>query len=102
VEVWVSAADITKVAFEVLHVNSVEADDCCEEADVLLSEAVAEVERTAGLGEICLCAIQRAEELSNGLLVSFLSTAGMLVQTQDEGVQQGRPTWQSQTCRHRC
>ena len=79
-EVWVSAADITKVAFEVLHVDGVEANNCCEEADVLLSEAATEVERTAGLGEICLCAIQRAEELSNGLLVSFLGTASVSVQ----------------------
>ena len=85
-EVRVSAADITKVALEVLHVDGIEADDCCEEADVLLSEAVTEVEWTAGFGEICLCAIQRAEELGNGLFVSFLGTAGMSVQTQNDRV----------------
>ena len=53
VEIGVAAADVTDVALEVLHVDGVEADDCGEEADVLLCEAIAEVERTAGLGEVC-------------------------------------------------
>ena len=53
VEVGIAAADVPDVALEVLHVDGVEADDCGEEADVLLCEAVAEVERTAGLGEVC-------------------------------------------------
>jgi hypothetical protein len=47
VEVGVSAANVTEIALEVLHVDSVEADDCCEEADVLLCDAIAEVEGTA-------------------------------------------------------
>jgi hypothetical protein len=52
VKVWVSAADVTEVALEVLDVDGVEADDGCEEADVLLCQAVAEVEWAAGLCEV--------------------------------------------------
>jgi hypothetical protein len=52
VEVRVSAADVTEVALEVLNVDGVEADDGCEEADVLLCQAVAEVEWAAGLCEV--------------------------------------------------
>ena len=82
-EVRVSATNVTKVALEVLHVDSVEADDCCVETDVLLCEAVAEVERTAGLGEVCFGTIQRLEELGDGLLVGFLGTASVSVQHWD-------------------
>lgn len=72
VKVWVSAADVTDVALEVLHVDGIEANDCGEETDVLLCEAVAEVERTAGLGEVFFGTIQRLEKLGDGLLVGFL------------------------------
>lgn len=57
VEIGVAAADVTDVALEVLHVDGIEADDGCVEADVLLCEAITEVERAAGLGEIFFCAI---------------------------------------------
>lgn len=57
VEVWISAANIAEVALEVLHVDCVEADDGRVEADVLLCQAVAEVERPGGFGEICFSAI---------------------------------------------
>lgn len=76
VEVGVAAADVPDVALEVLYVDGVEADDGCEEADVLLCEAITEVVRTAGLGEVFFCAIQRFEELGDGLLVGFLGTVG--------------------------
>jgi hypothetical protein len=83
VEVRVSTANIADVALEVLHVDGVEADDCCEEADVLLCKSVAEVERSVGLGEIFFRTIQGLEELGDGLLVGFLGTASMLGQAGD-------------------
>jgi hypothetical protein len=81
VEIGVSTADIADVALEVLHVNGVEAENCGEEADVLLCEAVAEVEGAARLGEVFFRTIQRFEELGDSLLVGFLGAARMLVQT---------------------
>jgi hypothetical protein len=83
VKVRVAAADVADVALEVLHINGVEADDCREETDVLLCEVVAEVVRTAGLGQVFFRPIQRFEELRDGLLVGFLGTTQMLVQTWD-------------------
>lgn len=80
VEVGVAAADVPDVALEVLHVNGIEADDCGEEADVLLCEAVAEVERTAGLDEVCLRTIQGLEKLDDSLFICLLGTAGMSVE----------------------
>jgi hypothetical protein len=81
VEVGVAAADVPDVALEVLHVDGVEADDRGEEADVLLCEAVAEVERTAGLGEVCFRTIQGLEKLDDSLFICLLGTAGMSVET---------------------
>jgi hypothetical protein len=79
VKVWVSAADVTEVALEVLDVDGVEADDGCEEANVLLCQAVAEVEWAAGLCEICFCAVKRGEECCDGLFVRFLGSGRWLV-----------------------
>ena len=79
VKVGVAAADVANVALKVLHIDGVEADDGCEEADVLLCEAVAEVEWTAGLGKVCFRTIQGFEELGDGLLVGFLGANRMLV-----------------------
>jgi len=81
VKVRVSAANIADVALEVLHIDGVEADDCCEKTDILLCEAVAEVVRTAGLGEVLFRTIQGLEELGDSLLVGFLGTCSMLVKT---------------------
>ena len=81
VEVGVAAADVPDVALEVLHVDGVEADDGGKEADVLLCKAVAEVVWTAGLSEVCFGAVQRFEELGDGLLIGFLGAAWMLVYT---------------------
>ena len=101
-EVWVAAANVADVALEVLHVDGVEADDGCVEANVLLSETVAEVVGTAGLGEVLLRTIEGFEKLGDGLLVGFLGTVGWHVST-DLGCDGAvRHTWQSQTCRHRC
>lgn len=82
-KVRVAAANVANVALEVLHVDGVEANDCGEEADVLLCEAVAEVEWTAGLGEVFFGTIQGFEELRDGLLVGFLGAVRMLVQNWD-------------------
>jgi hypothetical protein len=79
VKVWVSATDIAEVALKVLDVDGVEADDGCEEADVLLCQAVAEVERAVGLCEVCFCAIKRGEERCDGLFVRFLGSRWWLV-----------------------
>jgi hypothetical protein len=83
VEVGVAAADVTEVALEVLYVDGVEADDGGEEADVLLCDVVAEVEGTAGRGEICFRAVKGLEELRDGFLVCLLGAAGMLVNIDD-------------------
>jgi hypothetical protein len=79
VKVWVSATNVTDVALEVLNVDGIEADDGREKADVLLCQAVAEVEWAAGLCEICFCAIERGEECGDGLFVRFLSSRWWLV-----------------------
>jgi hypothetical protein len=79
VKVWVSATDITDVALEVLNVDGVEADDGCEEADVLLCQAVAEVEWAAGFCEICFCAVEGGEERCDGFFVRFLGSRLWLV-----------------------
>jgi len=79
VEVGIAAADVTEVALEVLNVYGVEADDCCEEANILLCDAVAEVEGTAGSGEICFRPVKGLEELRDGFLICLLSAAGVLV-----------------------
>ena len=52
-KVGVTAADVANVALEVLYIDCVKADDGREEANVLLCEAVAEVEWAAGLYEVC-------------------------------------------------
>ena len=57
-EVWVPAPNVAQVAFEVLHVDCVEADDGGEQANVSLSQAVSEVEGAAGLGQICFGAVE--------------------------------------------
>lgn len=75
-EVWVAAADVADVALEVLNVNCVKPDDGGVEADVLLCQAVTEVERTAGFCEVCFGTVQRLEELSNSLLVRVLGSKG--------------------------
>ena len=75
-KVGVTAANVADVTLEVLHVNGVEADNSGEETDVLLCEAFAEVERTAGLGEVFFGTIQGLEELGDSLLVGFLGTVG--------------------------
>jgi hypothetical protein len=56
-EVRVSTADVAEVALEVLDVYGVEADDGCVQTDVLLRQAVAKVERTTGLCEVCFRAV---------------------------------------------
>lgn len=73
-EVWVAAADVADVALEVLDVDCVKADDGGVEADVLLCQAVTEVERTAGFCEVCFGTVQRLEELGNSLLIRFLGS----------------------------
>jgi hypothetical protein len=56
-EVRVSTADVAEVALEVLDVYGVEADDGGVQTDVLLRQAVAKVERTTGLCEVCFRAV---------------------------------------------
>jgi hypothetical protein len=56
----------------VLNIDSVEADDGCEEAHIELGQLVTEVKRTTGLGKFLLCAIERFEQNVDILLVSFL------------------------------
>jgi hypothetical protein len=92
VKVGISAADITDVALEVLHVDGVEADNRCEKADVLFCEAVAEVVRTAGLGEVLFRTIQGLEELGDSLLVGFLGAVRTLVQSWEVMAQEGVPS----------
>ena len=82
-EVWVAATNVTEVALEVLHIDSVEANDCCVETHVLLCEAVAKVERTARLGKVCFGTVQGFEELGDSLLVGFLGAVKVLVHTWD-------------------
>lgn len=57
VEMRVSASDIAEIAFEVLYVDWVEADDGCVETHISLCQAVTKVEWPAGFGEVCFCAV---------------------------------------------
>lgn len=67
----VPAPDIAQIAFEVLYVDWVEADDGCVEAHIGFCQAVTEVEWPAGFGEVCFCAVEGLEELGDGLLIGF-------------------------------
>jgi len=62
VQRWKSAADVFDVAFEVLHVDGVEADDGRIEANVGLGDVGTEVVRT-GLGrKVSIRPVERAEK----------------------------------------
>lgn len=43
VNCWISATDISDVAFEVLHVYRIEPNNCNEESDIRLSQLFAEI-----------------------------------------------------------
>lgn len=72
VEMWVAAAYVADIAFEVLHVDRVEADEGCEEPDVDFGHVVAKEERSTLLFQLCLCAVQGVEEHFDVLLIGLL------------------------------
>jgi hypothetical protein len=83
VQVGVATANVANVAFEVLNVDGVEADDGREEAHVELGQFVTEVERTTGFLKILLCTVERLEQSLDVLLVSFLCANQKLASSQD-------------------
>ena len=74
----VSAPDVPDVAFEMLHVDGIEADDGRVEADVGFGDVGAEVVRSwVGcamllFGEMSFCAVEGGEEWVYGFLVGGL------------------------------
>src|ERR1700761_4438981 len=74
VQMWISAPDISNVAFKVLDVDGIEAHDCCVQSDVCFCEFVAEIVWSlgGGFGEILFGAIERFEELEDVPFVCFL------------------------------
>ena len=76
-QIRVPRADVTDVAFEVLDVDGVEADDRREEPDVGFGwGGGGEQEGSGGLGEVRFETVKGGEELSDGFLVGFLGAGG--------------------------
>ena len=72
VQVRVATANIPDVAFEVLYINRIEADDCRVETHICLGNVLAIVVRTRRLGKLSFCAVERGEEDFDVLLVRIL------------------------------
>ena len=72
----IAGADIADVAFEMLHVDGVEADYCCVEADIGFGYVRAEVVGGGAGGEVGLGAGEGGEEGVDGFFVGFLGAMG--------------------------
>ena len=48
----VARANIAQVALEMLHVHSIEADDCCVQSNIGFSDVCAEIEGTLAVGVV--------------------------------------------------
>ena len=71
---WISRAYIADVAFEMLHVNGIEADDSCIEANVSFGDVLAKVVRVCMGGQMLFSAVKGGEQGLDGLLVGLLGT----------------------------
>lgn len=104
----VTRSYIADVAFEMLHVDGVEADYGCVEPDVGFGYGGAEVVGGGVGGEVGFCAVEGREEGLDGFFVGFLGSRGDggvswgEVVFWREGEGEGRVTWRIRTCRRRC
>ena len=73
----IAGADVADVAFEMLHVDGIEADYCCVEADVGFGDVRAEVVGGGVGGEVGLGAGEGGEEGVDGFFVGFLGAMGV-------------------------
>ena len=69
-------ADVADVAFEMLHVDGVEADYGCVEPDVGFGDVRAEVVGGGVGGEVGFRAVEGREEGVDGFFVGFLGSRG--------------------------
>ena len=69
---WIATSDIADVAFEVLDVYGVKANDSCIETHVGFGDMCAKVVRIGILGQMCLCLVQMFKKRVDGLLIGFL------------------------------
>lgn len=70
----IAGADVADVAFEMLNVNRVEADDGGVEAYVRFGDSFSEIERSRSLCQMGFSAIEGAEQGSESFLVGFLGS----------------------------
>jgi len=75
-QIRVIRSNCPEIRLEVLHVDDVEADDGCVEADVGFGYGSAKVEGAffGGGAQVLLCAVERFEEGSDGFFVGFLGS----------------------------
>lgn len=73
-QVWVSTSDVSQVAFEVLDIDLIEADNGSVEAYICFCDAVAEVVWSAVLCEVLFGAVEGLEEGLDVLFVGFLGS----------------------------
>ena len=71
---WISGAYIADIAFEMLHVNRIEADDSCIEANISFSDVLAKVVRVCMGGQMLFRAVKGGEQGLDGLFVGLLGT----------------------------
>ena len=74
VQRWIARAYIADVAFEMLHINRIEADDSRIEADLSFSDVLAEVVRACMGSQMLFSAVKGSEQGLDGLLVGLLGT----------------------------
>lgn len=72
VQRWVSGADVSDVAFEVLHVDHVESDDSGIQPYICLGDLLPVVKRGGIFIQVSFSAVQGSEEGAKRLFVSFL------------------------------
>ena len=71
----VATSDITDIAFEVLNVNRVEANNSCIETDVGFCEVCAKVVRVGVLRQVGFSFVQMFEERVDSLFIGLLSAS---------------------------
>lgn len=109
-QIRITGSYIADIAFEVLHVDGVEADYGCVETDVGFGYGGAEVVGGGVGGEVGFCAVEGGEEGVHGFFVGFLgSKAGKVGGLAGEGIGifeggrgKGGITWRIRICRRRC
>jgi hypothetical protein len=69
----IPGADISNIAFEVLHVYRIEPNDCRVETDIRFSDVLSEVKGGCMLGYVGFSTVECAEEGLDGFFITFLN-----------------------------